>query len=223
MRTSAQTCVTWRRAWGSILGSGHSSCYPGPGWGGSCLPKDTAALLNLAATARTRLDVVQAGVAGNDAQAGRVLRKIRIAATGRADGSLHGARVGVLGLAFKAGTADLRHSPALPIIAALVCEGAQLTVHDPLVDPELARRHSGLAGVQVVTDPYLVGKDAVALVLLTEWSDYPGLDWHQIGEVTQRRVVVDTRNVLDRETLTRAGFTVYGNGIPSTPPSGHPT
>ena len=93
-------------------------------------------------------------------------------------------------------------------------------MHDPLVDPELARRHSELAGVQVVTDPYLVGKDAVALAVLTEWSDYPALDWHQIGEVTQRRVVVDTRNVLDRETLTRAGFTLYGNGITRRYPLG---
>ncbi|MEV6641573.1 UDP-glucose/GDP-mannose dehydrogenase family protein [Amycolatopsis sp. NPDC051371] len=180
---------------------------PGPGWGGSCLPKDTSALLHAAESAGIEFGILRDAVRVNTRQRARVMRAVRLAVTGSAAGSLAGARIGLLGLAFKAGTGDLRDSPALAVAAELARAGAELTAHDPAVGAV-----PGLDVVQVVDDPYLVAKDAAALVVLTEWPQFRDLDWSRLAASAAHAVVVDTRNLLDSGELAHAGFTHVGVG-----------
>jgi UDPglucose 6-dehydrogenase len=180
---------------------------PGPGWGGSCLPKDTSALLHAAEAAGVDFGILRDAVRVNTRQRARVVRAVRQAVTGSAAGSLAGARIGLLGLAFKAGTGDLRDSPALAVAAELAHQGAELTAHDPAVGCV-----PGAGAIQVVDDPYLVAKDAAALVVLTEWPEFRDLDWSRLAASATRAVVVDTRNLLDPDTLAAAGFTHIGVG-----------
>ncbi|MGW5720936.1 UDP-glucose dehydrogenase family protein [Amycolatopsis sp. NPDC003865] len=180
---------------------------PGPGWGGSCLPKDTSALLHAAEAAGVEFGILRDAVRVNARQRARVVRAVRQAVTGSPAGSLAGARIGLLGLAFKAGTGDLRDSPALAVAADLARAGAELAAHDPAVGAV-----PGLDTVQVVDDPYLVAKDAAALVVLTEWPEFRDLDWARLAASAARPVVVDTRNLLDPDAL--AGFTHVGVGTP---------
>jgi UDPglucose 6-dehydrogenase len=183
---------------------------PGPGWGGSCLPKDTTALLHAADAAGVDFGILRDAVRVNARQRARMVRAVRQAVTGSVSGSLAGARIGLLGLAFKAGTGDLRDSPALAVAEDLARQGAELTAHDPAVGcvPDLA-------AVQVVDDPYLVAKDAAAVVVLTEWPEYRELDWSRLAAASARPVVVDTRNLLDPGVLAEAGFTHIGVGMVS--------
>ncbi|WP_425342070.1 UDP-glucose dehydrogenase family protein [Amycolatopsis coloradensis] len=185
---------------------GPAFLVPGPGWGGSCLPKDTAALLRTAEHAGVDFGILRDAMKANARQRAAVVRKIRLAITGVSDGSLSGIRIGLLGLAFKAGTGDLRDSPALAVARELARSGAVLTAYDPgveSVEPDI---------VQVVDDPYLVAKDAAALVVLTEWPEFRELDWDRLAAATERAVVVDARNLLDPATVSEAGFTHTGLG-----------
>ncbi|WP_103338967.1 UDP-glucose dehydrogenase family protein [Amycolatopsis sp. CA-126428] len=180
---------------------------PGPGWGGSCLPKDTKALLHAAEAAGVDFGILRDAVRVNARQRARVVRAVRQAVTGTPAGSLAGARIGLLGLAFKAGTGDLRDSPALGVAAELARAGAELTAHDPAV-----RSVPDTEAVQVVDDPYLVAKAAAALVVLTEWPEFRDLDWARLAAAADRAVVVDTRNLLDPDVLAEAGFAHIGVG-----------
>ncbi|MFC9252652.1 UDP-glucose dehydrogenase family protein [Amycolatopsis thailandensis] len=187
---------------------------PGPGWGGSCLPKDTAALLRTAERAGVEFGMLRDAMKANARQQAAVVRKIRLAITGTPDGSLAGVRIGLLGLAFKAGTGDLRDSPALAIATELARSGAVLTGYDPGVEsaePDV---------VQVVDDPYLVAKDAEALVVLTEWPEFRELDWTRLAAAAERAVVVDTRNLLDPAAVGEAGFSHTRLGIDGHGPGG---
>ncbi|MFJ7214783.1 UDP-glucose dehydrogenase family protein [Amycolatopsis sp. NPDC098790] len=178
---------------------------PGPGWGGSCLPKDTSALLHAAESAGVEFGILRDAVRVNARQRARVVRAVRQAVTGSTAGSLAGTRIGLLGLAFKAGTGDLRDSPALAVAADLARAGAELAAHDPAVGAV-----PGLDAVQVVDDPYLVAKDAAALVVLTEWPEFRDLDWARLAASAAQAIVVDTRNLLDPDAV--AGFTHVGVG-----------
>ncbi|WP_174186630.1 UDP-glucose dehydrogenase family protein [Nocardia barduliensis] len=182
---------------------------PGPGWGGSCLPKDTRALLRAAEAAGVDFAVVRAALRANDQQHAMVMRKIRRAATGAVDGSLSGTRVGVLGLAFKAGTGDLRESPAVAVARQLSRHDATVTAYDPCVPESSA---PDLDGVRVVDDPYLVAKEADAIAILTEWPEFRSLDWARIAADVERAVIVDTRNLLDERLLSGTGFTLLSTG-----------
>jgi UDPglucose 6-dehydrogenase len=180
---------------------------PGPGWGGSCLPKDTGAMLRAANEAGMDFGLLRATVEMNARQRDRVVAKV-CAAAGRPDERLDGVRIGLLGLAFKAGTGDLRDSPALAVAEELAARGAILTGHDPGVPA------SEPAGpVHVVDDPAQVAKDAAVLVLLTEWPEYRCLDWAGLAELADGRTVVDTRNLLDPRALARHGFHWSGVGV----------
>ncbi|WP_280252270.1 UDP-glucose dehydrogenase family protein [Nocardia abscessus] len=182
---------------------------PGPGWGGSCLPKDTRALLRAAEAAGVDFAMVRAALRANDRQHAMVLRKIRRAATGAVDGSLSGTRIGVLGLTFKAGTGDLRESLAVAVARQLSRHDATVTAYDPCV-PESGA--PGLDGIRVVDDPYLVAKEADAIVILTEWPEFRSLDWARIATDVERAVIVDTRNLLDERLLSGTGFTLLSTG-----------
>jgi UDPglucose 6-dehydrogenase len=187
---------------------------PGPGWGGSCLPKDTRALLRTAESAGVDFALLRDAVATNTAQRDRVVRKVRGAVTGSPRGCLAGVRLGLLGLTFKAGTDDLRHSPALAVAAELSRAGAVLTAYDPCVT---GSEHPELAGIAVVDEPYLVAKDAAGILLLTEWPEFRDLDWERLAALADRAVVVDTRNLLDPDALARAGFGHIGIGTARGP------
>jgi UDPglucose 6-dehydrogenase len=184
---------------------GQSFLAPGPGWGGSCLPKDTHALLQVAQAADYDFGLLRATIDTNLRQRERIVAKV-VEAVGR---PLDGVRVGVLGLTFKAGTDDLRDSPALAVAALLRSAGADLAGYDPAVPVAVP----GVTdAVTVVDDPYQAAKGAAALVVLTEWPQFRSLDWAQLADAVEQRVVVDSRNLLDADVLRRVGFQVRGVG-----------
>jgi UDPglucose 6-dehydrogenase len=186
---------------------GQAFLTPGPGWGGSCLPKDTSAMLQLADAADFEFRLIRATIDTNTRQRQRMVEKVRLAVTGRRGGSLSRVRLGLLGLTFKAGTDDLRDSPSLAVAALLRQAGAVLAGYDPAL---------GLAceldGIRLVSDPYQAAHDAEALVVLTEWPEFRALDWSRMAELTTSPIVVDTRNLLDPDVLRRNGFSWIGLG-----------
>jgi UDPglucose 6-dehydrogenase len=202
---------------------GQAFLSPGPGWGGSCLPKDTAAMLQLADAVDFEFRLLRATIDTNTRQRQRMVEKVRTAVTGQRNGSLSKARLGLLGLSFKAGTDDLRDSPALAVAALLRQAGATLTAYDPA----LPDRFSGgtppdprggsaptppFDGVRLTPDPYQAATGTDALIVLTEWPEFRTLDWPRMAALTRRAVVIDTRNLLDPDILRRAGFHWTGLG-----------
>ncbi|RKT51899.1 UDP-glucose dehydrogenase family protein [Saccharothrix australiensis] len=188
---------------------GQSFLRPGPGWGGSCLPKDTHAMLRIAESVGVDFALVRSTIEANQRQRQRVVDKVRDAV----GGTLAGARIGLLGLAFKAGTNDLRDSPALAVAELLTFAGARLVAHDPEV-----RRP--LVGMTVVDEPHEVARDADAVVLLTEWPQFRTLDWTRVADLMAGSVVLDTRDHLDADALRRAGLVLRGLGRPQHAPTG---
>ena len=189
---------------------GQAFLAPGPGWGGATLPKDTHALLEAADAADFEFRIVRAAIDTNTRQRRRMVDKVRIAVTGSRTGSLSRCRIGLLGLAFKAGTDDVRDSPALAVAALLRQAGAGLVAYDPAVHP--GRTDPELAGVELVATAAEAARDVEALVLLTEWPEFRTLDWAALAALTVRPIVVDTRNLLDPDVLRRAGFTCHPLG-----------
>jgi UDPglucose 6-dehydrogenase len=179
---------------------------PGPGWGGSCLPKDTLALLSSCSAAGFDFPLLEATIEINRRQADRVVDKIRAAAGGR----LAHNRIGLLGLTFKAGTADVRDSPALEVAARLAAEGAELRCYDPGCSPTTPGR---VGNMKIVDDPLTAACESDVLVLLTEWPQFRTLDWAAMARVMIRPVVVDTRNHLEPAVLRAAGFDWIGTGV----------
>ena len=177
---------------------------PGPGWGGSCFPKDTRALRFLSAQAGYDFELLDEVIAINEAQFDRVTAKV-VAATG---GSVSGTRVGVWGLTFKANTDDLRDSPAIEIVQRLVALGAEVRAYDPTVSAPLAQ----LPDVVVCDDPYAACEGAEVLVVLTEWDEFKWVDLDKVAETMSVHQVVDARNLLDRGALVRRGFDHQGIG-----------
>ncbi|KRE33095.1 UDP-glucose 6-dehydrogenase [Mycobacterium sp. Soil538] len=180
---------------------------PGPGWGGSCLPKDTAALVHSAHTQGVAMAEVEAARTTNAAQPARIQAALRQSMTC----PLSDARITVLGLTFKAATSDTRDSPALAVCAHLAAEGAALYGYDPQL-PAIDATVLSSAGVTAVDDPYRAAKSADAVVVLTEWPQFRDLDWAAIAEHAPGAVVADTRNLLDPATVEAAGLRYLGNG-----------
>lgn len=187
---------------------GSAFLHPGPGWGGPCLPKDTRALLHLAYETDSETSLLSATLNANDHQQQRVADKIRTAV----GGNLTGRRVTLLGLAFKAGTADLRSSPALRVSQLLATEGAVITAYDPSVDSDHA-----LAGVTVVGDPYEAARSADLVALLTDWPEFADLEWRLVAKAMTGNVVIDTRSMLSDTKLRTAGLAL----VTLTEPSSH--
>ncbi len=183
--------------------------HPGPGYGGSCFPKDTLALVRTAQEHGAPLRLVETTVEVNEARkkamAGRV-----IAACG---GSLEGKTVAVLGLTFKPNTDDMRDSPSLEIIPALMRAGATVRAFDP---KGLAEARKLLDGVTWCDDAYATMDGAAALVLVTEWNAFRGLDLGRVKRLLAAPVVVDLRNIYDPGDMARAGFAYHSIGRPST-------
>ncbi len=177
---------------------------PGPGYGGSCFPKDTSALIRIAADAGYDFGLLRGVVAVNEEQFDRVAAK----AVRMADGSVEGKLVAVWGLAFKAQTDDLRSSPALEVVGRLTSHGARVRAFDPAVptDTDLG------PGVEVCADPYAACDGASLLVVLTEWDEFRRLDLGKVAQLLRTPAVLDARNLLDPAALRRRGFVYEGIG-----------
>jgi UDPglucose 6-dehydrogenase len=179
---------------------GQEFLKPGPGWGGSCFPKDTCALVKIAADAGYDFELLTGVISVNEQQKQRVVSKIEAAVGGRLDGQI----VAVWGLTFKARTDDLRQSPSLEICGELVKRGAKVRAYDPTVHGPLSV--GGGSDIDVCQDPYEACDGAAVLAVLTEWDDFRWLDMDRVGGLMAQRAVVDARNLLDRAGAVRAGF-----------------
>jgi UDPglucose 6-dehydrogenase len=185
---------------------GRKFLHAGPGFGGSCFPKDTLALMRIAEEAGAPSRLIQSVVSINDtrkiAMAGRV-----VAACG---GDVRGKRVAVLGLAFKPETDDMREAPSLPLVAGLVEAGAQVVAFDPVA---MAGAKAMLpAGVEFAADVAGALTGADAMVLVTEWNEFRSLAPAKLLTLMRGKIVVDLRNVLDPVAMQEAGFAYHGIG-----------
>lgn len=186
---------------------GNQFLRPGPGWGGSCFPKDSHALVRIAEDAGYDFELLKGVIAVNEEQFARVADKVEA----MAGGDLTDVPIAVWGLTFKARTDDLRDSPSIEIIGRLLDRGARVRAYDPSgPDPSDER----LAGIEVVTDPYAATEGAEVLAVLTEWDEFKWLDFDKVGESMAGRRVVDARNLIERATLVRRGFEHAGIGRP---------
>jgi len=189
-----------RRGIGSDRRIGQAFLFPGPGYGGSCFPKDVKALIRTATDNDVPTEILQAVEAANDAQKHVLFEKLK-----RHLGDLKGKTVGVWGLAFKAETDDVRESPALVLVEALLCEGVRVQVHDPAA-MKTAARHLG-SRVHYAAHAYDALSGADALAVVTEWLEYRNPDFARMKQLLNRPLIVDGRNLYDPDKLGRLGFT----------------
>ncbi len=197
---------------------GRQFLSPGPGWGGSCFPKDSRALVKIAEEHGYNFTMMRGVIDVNDEQLERMVVKIanavgRAVVGGQPD-DLAGITVGALGLTFKAGTDDLRESPALAIITELRRLGARVVAYDPTMCGELApHQQATLAGIELVDDMLAVGAGADVIAVFTEWPDFAKVDLAALSAtVRPGTTIVDTRNVLDPVLVREAGFEYDGVG-----------
>lgn len=177
----------------------------GPGYGGSCFPKDGVALLEAAGQHGVKLGLLERTVVGNLERRAGLARRVSEAL----GGSVAGKRIAVFGLAFKAGTDDCRESPALELVRDLLANGAQVSACDPKA---MLLPDTSLTGLALVADAYECARGCDCMVLATAWPDFKRLDPHRLGMVMASRRVIDLRNALDVDAFTRAGFVLHGIG-----------
>ncbi len=179
---------------------------PGPGWGGSCLPKDTSALLQRAELVGHDFALLRGAIEQNEDHMERVVQKVTRASGGNVDG----VPIAVWGLTFKAGTDDRRSSPATEITRRLVRAGARVSAYDPTVPDNTGE--SDLAGITIVPTAYEACRGARVVALLTEWDEFASLNFTKIAALMETPAVVDARNLLDPTTLRGLGFSYEGIG-----------
>lgn len=184
---------------------GSKFLHAGPGYGGSCFPKDTLALMKTAADNETPLRIVEATVQVNDARKRAMGRKV-IKAMG---GDVRGKTVGILGLTFKPNTDDMRDAPSLSVIAALQDAGATVRAYDP---EGVEQARPLLTNVDFSPSPYAAAEGADALVIVTEWDEFRALDLERIASVLKTPLLVDLRNIYPPAEAERAGLTLVGVG-----------
>jgi UDPglucose 6-dehydrogenase len=184
---------------------GFEFLHPGPGFGGSCLPKDVAALLHTSEQAGYEFRLLAAVAEVNALQHGRIVDKIRTVLPA----GLAGARIALWGLTFKANTDDLRDSPALGVASTLVAEGAEVRAFDPVAGE---RAPGWVEGLDVAADPYDACTGADVVVVLTEWDEFRWLEFDRVGALMGSRRIVDARNLLDPAAMRKRGFTYVGLG-----------
>ena len=179
--------------------------HAGPGYGGSCFPKDTLALLQTADAAGVDQQIVRTTVAVNDQRKAAMADRVADAL----GGDLAGKRIGVLGLAFKPNTDDMRDAPSIPLIQGLLKRGAEVTAFDPVAQHQAEQM---LDGITFAADADGAAKDADVLVIVTEWDEFRALDLIELAGAMRGKVLVDLRNVYDREEVERAGLEYHGIG-----------
>jgi UDPglucose 6-dehydrogenase len=174
---------------------------PGPGYGGSCFPKDTSALIAVAEDAGYDFELLRAVIEADEEQRRRVADKVRQAA----GGGLRGRRVAMWGVAFKAGTDDVRESPAVRIAALLQADGAEVVAYDPEASTDL---------LTMADDPVAATTDADVLLIATEWPEFLTVDMAEIAQAMRGHRVVDARNILDPKKVRSVGLDYWGLGRP---------
>lgn len=199
-----------------VLGMGYDSrigrefLRPGPGWGGSCFPKDTRALANIAMEAGYDFRFLDEVLRVNEDQFDRTAQKVLDAI----DPSMLDTPIAALGLTFKAGTDDLRESPAIEILKRVRAAGVPVRAYDPAVLPNenrLGQLYPDL-DIEVVSDPYAAAEGASMLTILTEWDEFTGLDFDKLAEIMAGKTIVDARNLLEPSIPRRRGFLYRGVG-----------
>jgi UDPglucose 6-dehydrogenase len=180
---------------------GRKFLHPGPGFGGSCFPKDTQAIYNLAKKKGYELKIIGATIEVNRKQRERMLEKIR-----KGLGDVKGKTLAVLGLSFKPNTDDMRDAPSIDIIKGLLQDGAKIKAFDP-VAMENARKI--LPEVQYCKETYETVKDSDALIFMTEWNQFRSLDMQKIKSLMKSPVVFDLRNIYEPDKMAQLGFTYY--------------
>jgi len=186
--------------------------HAGPGYGGSCFPKDTLALLQTADAVGVDQRIVRTTVEVNDDRKEQMVERVEKAL----GGDVRGKRVAILGLAFKPNTDDMREAPSIPIVKALLQRGAKVSAFDPVA------RHQAeplLPGIEFADDAYAAADGADALVIVTEWDEFRALDLDRVAGSLKGKILVDLRNVYDRADAEEAGLTYYsiGRGRPAFP------
>ncbi|HEX9775521.1 MAG TPA: UDP-glucose/GDP-mannose dehydrogenase family protein [Actinomycetota bacterium] len=176
---------------------------PGPGFGGSCLPKDARALVRLADENDYDFHLLRGVIRVNEDQHGVVVRKVRKLA-----GDLEGAPVAVWGIAFKPNTDDTRDSPAIAVVRRLIDAGAIVRAYDPVVSEEVFEQ----LGIERAAGPIEAAEGARAVVVLTEWNEFRWLDFERLKGVMQSPAIIDARNLLDPHSLRQHGFAYEGIG-----------
>lgn len=190
---------------------------PGPGWGGSCFPKDSRALVKIAEDHGYNFTMMRGVIDVNDEQLERMVGKVLVAVgrdTGDAAGDLSGVTVGALGLTFKAGTDDLRESPALAIISELRARGARVRAFDPTTAGDLnPQQAAALDGIELVAEALDVADGADVLAVFTEWPEFAKLDLARLAaRAGEGTTIVDTRNLFDPTLVREAGLGYEGVG-----------
>lgn len=187
---------------------GSKFLHPGPGYGGSCFPKDTLALVKTAQDANSPISLIEATVAFNEMRKLKMVDRIEAAL----DGTVSGKRIALLGLTFKPNTDDMRDSPSLVIVPELIKRGATVKAHDPVGMGE-ARKHFG-ESITYCEEPYDAMAGSDALVILTEWNSYRALDIAKVKEALNQPVVVDLRNIYRPVEMRQAGISYTSLGRP---------
>jgi len=188
---------------------GSKFLHAGPGYGGSCFPKDTLALLKTAEDFDAPVRIVEAVVSVNDSRKRAMGRKV-IAAAG---GDVRGRKVGILGLTFKPNTDDMRDAPSLAIVQALLDGGAKVSAFDP-EGMDIAR--TMMPDIAYAKDPYEAAKDADVVVIVTEWDAFRALDLSRLGATMRTRCLVDLRNIYKPDVARQAGFAYHSIGRPQS-------
>ncbi|MFN0140605.1 MAG: UDP-glucose dehydrogenase family protein [Pyrinomonadaceae bacterium] len=183
---------------------GRKFLHPGPGYGGSCFPKDTRALTTVADQFGVETRIVDAVIDANERQREAMIPKIE-----KLVGDLAGKKIGVLGLSFKPETDDMRESPAIDIINAMTARGATVRAYDPVAMDE-ARHY--IEGIEFASDEYDAIRGADALVIITEWNQFRALDMEKVKGLLRSPRIADLRNVYEPEDMREMGFVYVGVG-----------
>jgi UDPglucose 6-dehydrogenase len=195
-----------RKGIGTERRIGPAFLFPGPGYGGSCFPKDVKALIRSGTDVGLRFDILEAVEGVNERQKLVLFRKVQRALGER----LGGKRIGIWGLAFKAETDDMRESPSIPLVRSLLGHGVQVRAHDPKA-MESARMFFGDT-IGYARDPYDAIEGADALVIVTEWLVYRNPDFARIKQLLARPLIIDGRNLYEPERMATLGFEYHGIG-----------
>lgn len=184
---------------------GRKFLHPGPGYGGSCFPKDTRALTTVADQYGVETRIVDAVIEANERQRDAMIPKIE-----KMVGDLNGKRIGVLGLSFKPETDDMRESPAIEILSAILKRGGSVCAFDPVAMDEAKHYLDG--GIEYATDEYEALRDADALVIVTEWNQFRALDMERVKSLLKSPKIIDLRNIYEPEDMRAQGFEYVGVG-----------
>jgi UDPglucose 6-dehydrogenase len=195
-----------RKGMGTDSRIGPSFLFPGPGYGGSCFPKDVKALVRTAREHDVELGVLEAVESANERQKRRMFEKLRTAL----DGEMSGSRIAVWGLAFKPQTDDMREAPSLVLIEALLGAGARVVAHDPVALTEA--RHRLADRIEYAESNYDALEGSDALCVVTDWNEYRHPNFDRIKGMLRRPIVVDGRNLYDPAKMQRLGFTYFSIG-----------